>query len=879
MASVVSRAGVFSVVALVSSLHSASLHANDPVARSARGDRTDKLSRARVVEIRPPSEGPVRLTRAMEGLEFEPGDIAPQGMPVVVYEFDDDATLARGASGAAAAGMGPIEADIFDEPFDSGVGYFGYLVASEIGNFHSFGMELGNWDGSGEISSYDVLVFNSSASGAPATVRISIWDGDPLGFIDTECASGGVPAAIPGSVVTFSDLPQAIGLCPSMEEGTIPQDVDPSGFTSDPAACAGLYRLKATLPTPVVLNCPMAWLTLELLDGCRLAWRIGDTDNGPDLGYGQYFEMLYSNVHTEGPTFCCNTGAPCVRANSASDCGHADFCTDGIVDSILYDLSNPVGFPPHFVSFVSTIRAPTTFVMKGVPVSADQKPEDNPVPDGWSIDGDTITLEGGGRPVWIEWHVTDWDPNEDNTRIHAWQVWLDASGYTSGDSGALAPYQPLCTENTDCAAVLGPRAECWDSVACGAGLVNNERADYIFRGVSETAGTDNSQPELRWGSFTTYELTNFRCEGGIVEGKVCDPLLCPDPDAPCSDPGSPTLRCNGIPSIISDGFCRRDHSDRYLASMAVYVPADAKGTFELTVRPPVWSGVWKPDHDAIPVMAIQPARIDVTCNRSVIAPLEAADREPVNRYLPIVPQNPGVQTALRVTFDELPPPWDAWNGVQMWVGPPRRYCENSGAGLEPSGGCPVAPGFAEPVFHASYLLCTPYYYDWHGRCVDGACVNGLRPGEACVTDADCSDVLNIFHAGIVPGLGSAGNEGDLIPARYTVQAIGASCETLNEHVYSPPLYVTTAKWGDASGSCGSGICPTLDNIVTVIDFTVARAKFRNLPGSLSQVYADYVGDATGAVPDQLTTTVDIVVLIDAFRGVKYPYAPGPPPCP
>lgn len=127
----------------------------------------------RIVEFRPPAEAPVVVHCRLGDDCTDALETTPQGMPVVVYEIDDDATRARGAMGAVATG-GLAEALIFHEPFDSGTGYFGYLVGSEIGNLHSADINFENWPGSGPISSYDILVYNSQLFSGPATVRLSL---------------------------------------------------------------------------------------------------------------------------------------------------------------------------------------------------------------------------------------------------------------------------------------------------------------------------------------------------------------------------------------------------------------------------------------------------------------------------------------------------------------------------------------------------------------------------------------------------------------------------------------------------------------------------------------------------------------------------------
>jgi hypothetical protein len=572
------------------------------------------------VEIRPPDAAPVRpRTSRIDSDEYEL-ESAPQGLPVVVYEVDDDATRARGTAGAVASG-GQAEALVFHEPFDSGLGLFGLLVASEVGNFHSVGMEFDNWGGAGFISGYDILVYNSQLFSGPATVRLALWDGDPDGLFDTACSDGGIPKPIPGTTAVFSGLPQGVGPCPALEDGSIPQDVDPGGFDPDAEACVGLYRLKATLPSKVQVDCDRAWLTLELLEGCRLAWRFGDHDLGPQVGFMTRFFIKTSLDQSQGPRECCDTGASCT---SGADCSHADFCSDGILDSYASGASDPGSMQPYFVSFVSTVRAPTDFVIYGLPVSADQKPGVTPATSGWSVSGNEIHLDYGDRNVWIDWHVTDWDPDETGRWPVAWQLSFEESSFSTGLAGTLDYYRPFCTEDAHCELGVGPGVECEPApFYCTPGYVDGNRPDYIYFGGEQVGPVINATSTFVAQSVlhdVNEVRPNYKCVGGAVPGKLCSPTLCPDANAPCFDPSAGPddfhSGCNGAPPDTPDGFCRVNHEDRYLVTMTLAVPGDARGAFSIGLVPPgadlVDSTLIDDDtRDPFPLMAIVPAQIVV----------------------------------------------------------------------------------------------------------------------------------------------------------------------------------------------------------------------------------------------------------------------------
>lgn len=90
---------------------------------------------------------------------------------------------------------------------------------------------------------------------------------------------------------------------------------------------------------------------------------------------------------------------------------------------------------------------------------------------------------------------------------------------------------------------------------------------------------------------------------------------------------------------------------------------------------------------------------------------------PKNRFLTIIGQDPGTMTAIRVTFFDLPAPYNIFNGETMWVGPPREICENSGQSeLVPIAECGPAigrdPSQPGPTLFVARLRCEPFFMDW-----------------------------------------------------------------------------------------------------------------------------------------------------------------------
>ena len=102
-----------------------------------------------------------------------------------------------------------------------------------------------------------------------------------------------------------------------------------------------------------------------------------------------------------------------------------------------------------------------------------------------------------------------------------------------------------------------------------------------------------------------------------------------------------------------------------------------------------------------------------------------------NRFLSFSVDPPSWPTAVRVTFVDLPPPFNTLNGTTMWLTEPQLVCENSGQGREtPIDECAPAPGLASRVFQTVQLTCDPtlaYYTDW-----------------------SAAGMIHVFHNAIVP---------------------------------------------------------------------------------------------------------------------------------
>lgn len=224
--------------------------------------------------------------------------------------------------------------------------------------------------------------------------------------------------------------------------------------------------------------------------------------------------------------------------------------------------------------------------------------------------------------------------------------------------------------------------------------------------------------------------------------------------------------------------------------------------------------------------------VSVAC----LPPIEPPQPEPnpiaKNRYISFLPNNPGRQTALRVIFVDLPPPFDVRNGTHRWVGQPSAVSENGGS---------VSPVAGFPDFNASALQCQPLYADW-----------------------SAFGIVHAYGREIVPG------------GLYDIQVINANCDVADESCYTAALNLSTSVWGDVGGAFVDGAWSAPDGRVDVITDVVAILnKFSNQPTAPIKARADLEPD----IVDGLINITDVLRAVHAFSGLRYPFEPGPLPCP
>lgn len=204
------------------------------------------------------------------------------------------------------------------------------------------------------------------------------------------------------------------------------------------------------------------------------------------------------------------------------------------------------------------------------------------------------------------------------------------------------------------------------------------------------------------------------------------------------------------------------------------------------------------------------------------------------RFLIFTAGDPGRNQALRVAFQFLPVPFDAWNGAQLWVGPTTEVSEN-GATFEP------IPGFG--TFSAATLQCEPFFANW-------------------------SDVgtIHVFHEGVVPG------------AVFDIQVIDEFCDSASDASFSGSLVLSTAIFGDVVDYCGvcdsesppdCVNCTPPDGSVGILDVFAIINRFVSASGAPRKPRTEL----EPACLDLVSTISDVLQGINGFAGLPYSFEP------
>ena len=226
------------------------------------------------------------------------------------------------------------------------------------------------------------------------------------------------------------------------------------------------------------------------------------------------------------------------------------------------------------------------------------------------------------------------------------------------------------------------------------------------------------------------------------------------------------------------------------------------------------------------------------CNEITLSPPTAVPGGVgMNRYVGIVPANPGCRTALHVLIDWLPESYgfEGFAGTLMWVDEPVEVCESS-AQTTP----PCTPSGTS---RASRLTCEAVYRDW----------STVGP-------------IYVYDDEIVASAAAGAQES----AMYAIAPIHDGCPTIDP----PNARFTMALWGDVTGGWDGSSWTAPDGVVDQDDIDAVVAKYQNLTNAPIKARADLDPD----VPNRLVNFIDIGKTVDAYHGYLYPYD-GPSGCP
>jgi len=104
---------------------------------------------------------------------------------------------------------------------------------------------------------------------------------------------------------------------------------------------------------------------------------------------------------------------------------------------------------------------------------------------GYTVDGQTIYVAGGGHRVFLEVRLAGWNPAlNGDPKLRTYQYQLDSAGFTSGTTGSLTlPFIEIpCATQADCP---GYNSGCNAGVCDdnGAFFLDENRSDYVFFGI------------------------------------------------------------------------------------------------------------------------------------------------------------------------------------------------------------------------------------------------------------------------------------------------------------------------------------------------------------------------------------------------------------
>ena len=146
----------------------------------------------------------------------------------------------------------------------------------------------------------------------------------------------------------------------------------------------------------------------------------------------------------------CDADGPAIDGVDAVFCANDPAttrgqCSDGVAEAgFTSTLGGPCGTDPA-TSNCSTLVASVSAQAKTAIALVPKSNLGGALDPGTIIEGTEITMDAGGTDVLFEIVTTNWNGEGTDTPIKAYQVTLDAAGYTSGPGGTITPAHVSCS--------------------------------------------------------------------------------------------------------------------------------------------------------------------------------------------------------------------------------------------------------------------------------------------------------------------------------------------------------------------------------------------------------------------------------------------------
>ena len=426
------------------------------------------------------------------------------------------------------------------------------------------------------------------------------------------------------------------GLLTGCESGTFANCPTDTGYAA--GFCCGSEGTCSGTGDP----CGFAWADCPAGETCDGA---EDCDHSALDAFGDFLDP-------------CSTGAAAVDT----------FCGPGPVAVFIANID----VDDSEFGYVGSIFSATETTLSVVPVSVDAGPSASGSGAGViSLGGDEVVLQDGDHVVWMEVMMSNWDPSRAGVKINGYQAAFDAeASFVSGVQGALVPFissscgecdddssacfshddctfgscsgthcdddGSQCAADADCGECETSGDPCASDADCAAGELCDGPGLCVAGSIPCHIPLDDcASGETCDGPALCVEVStgDDDCKAALGDGAVCgqagDQLgtgACSWADIDSNDPRFVFRGLPGFPAIdVSTidarlGFALLDRTTApspfpaeglYSATVAIAVPADAKGTFTIALKPFPDSVINDFAGPLIPLLGVVPGKITV----------------------------------------------------------------------------------------------------------------------------------------------------------------------------------------------------------------------------------------------------------------------------